>query len=137
GTIELAAPDGEGAAILFIEGQPSKVRTSVPVMYLGRVLLELGAIDERVLNDSLMTMSKSRRLHGEILREMGAISDAQLVTALKEQLLRKLHHMVDLAPETTFQYFDAFDALADYGGDEMVSIDPYPLVWSAVREAPP
>ena len=30
-----------------------------------------------------------------------------------------------------------FDALHSYGGDEVVSADPFPLVWAAVRGSPP
>ena len=38
--------------------------------------------------------------------------------------------------ETTFTYYDAFDALLGYGGDEEASLNPYPLVWAAIREEP-
>lgn len=136
GTIELAAP-GATASILFIDGQPAKVRTSEPVMYLGRVLLELGFINDARLNSSLLEMSRTRRLHGRILIDEGAITDDQLMRALEEQLRRKLHHIFTFPSDTTFAYYDSFDALHAYGGDEIVAADPLPLVWAAIREAPP
>ncbi len=137
GTIELRVPEGESASILFIDGQPAKVRTTEPVMYLGRVLLELGFIGEEQLNKSLLDMSQTRRLHGMILRDAGAITDEQLLAALNRQLEHKLYYIFTLPPETDFAYFDSFDALHSYGGDEIVSADPYPLVWAAVRGSPP
>ena len=137
GTIEIATPAGETAAILFIDGQPSKARTSAAVAYLGRVLLELGHIDDDQLNKSLMQLSQTRRLHGQILLESGAIDEAKLQSALRLQLVQKLRHTFTMPPESTFAYYDSFDSLHDYGGDDILSLDPLPLVWAAVREAPP
>ncbi|WP_198096900.1 hypothetical protein, partial [Clostridioides difficile] len=76
--LPISAP-GATASILFIDGQPAKVRTSEPVMYLGRVLLELGFINDARLNSSLLEMSRTRRLHGRILIDEGAITDDQLM----------------------------------------------------------
>lgn len=137
GTLELTAPSGESAAVLFIEGNPSKARTSEPVAYLGRVMLELGYISEVQLNHSLMEISKSKRLHGQVLLDAGIIRDDQLEEALRQQLVRKLRHTFSLPPETEFAYYDSFDSLHTYGSGDVVSIDPLPLTWAAVREAPP
>src|SRR5207253_2889680 len=32
---------------------------------------------------------------------------------------------------------DSFDALADYGGDDMPTVDPLPVVWACIRQTPP
>jgi curved DNA-binding protein CbpA len=137
GTIEVTHPDGPWASILVLEGQPSKGRTSEPVAYLGNVLLELGYIDDTTLNASLALMAKERRLHGQILRAMGKLTDEQLTGALRAQLVRKIEHLFDWPPDTKFAYYDGFDALHTYGGDDHVQLDPLPLVWSAIRTQPP
>jgi tetratricopeptide (TPR) repeat protein len=141
GTIELTPPAGAerpgSDAILFIEGQPTKVRTREQLGYLGRVLLERGYVTEEALDKSLVTLAKTKRLHGALLREAGVINDVQLRDALRVQLVRKLLHLASLPPQTAFVYYDAFDALHDFGGDDGAPIDPFPVVWAAVRAVPP
>ncbi len=136
GTMEFEGPAGETATILFIDGCPTKARTSEAVEYLGDVLLDLGEVSESAVKFSLRRVAEERRLHGEILVEAGSITSEQLVLGLRTQLARKLQYLARLPPETTFVYYDAFDGLAGYGGDEDASLDPYPLVWSAIREGP-
>jgi curved DNA-binding protein CbpA len=135
GTIELTA-GAAWAAIVFRAGRPAKARTSEAVAYLGRVILELGYIDDAKLDHAVAEMTLKKRLMGRILVEMGAIGDAQLLTALADQLGRKIRSMARLPADGTFAYYDGFDALAAYGGSEMVALDPLPLVASAIQEAP-
>jgi curved DNA-binding protein CbpA len=137
GTIELVAPDGGGGTLLVIDGQPTKARTTRPTAYLGRVLLELGFLTDDQLNTSLITLAERKRLHGQILLEAGLINEEQLELGLRAQLVRKMQALVHLPPDTVFSYYDAFDALANYGGDGHVGIDPFPIVWAAIREEPP
>lgn len=140
GTMEFRAPSGESATLLFLDGQPVKVRTSETIAYLGRVLLELEHITESALNFSLRKLAEKkqrRQLHGQILLEAGSITNEQLREGLRVQLHRKLQHLVRLPAETAFAYYDAFDALASYGGDEDVSVHAYAIVWGAIREQPP
>jgi len=136
GTMEFVGPTGETGTVLFIEGCPIKARTSEPVAYLGQVLQDLGMIDEATLNSSLRRLAEEKRLHGQILLEEGAITQDQLLQGLRMQLARKLQYVAHMPPETTFAYYEAFDPLAAYGGDEDATLDPYPLVWAAIREEP-
>jgi tetratricopeptide (TPR) repeat protein len=135
GTIELTA-GSTSAAIVFRGGRAAKGRTKDPVAYLGRVVLELGFIDDAKLDHALAEMALKKRLIGRILVEMGAISEAQLLSALGEQLIRRIRWMAHLPPEGTFAYYDAVDLLSAYGGPETVALDPLPLVASAIHEAP-
>jgi tetratricopeptide (TPR) repeat protein len=137
GTIELVAPHEDGGTILVIDGQPTKARTVRPTAHLGRVLLDLGLLTDEQLNGSLVTLAREKRLHGEILLEAGFIDEEKLELGLRAQLVRKMQALVHLPPETTFSYYDGFDALTAYGGDGHVGIDPFPIVWMAIREEPP
>jgi curved DNA-binding protein CbpA len=136
GTMELVGPNGETATILFIEGCPVKARISEPVVYLSAVLLEMGVVSEAAVKFSLRRLAEEKRLHGQILLEAGSITQEQLVLGLRMQLTRQLEYLARMPPETTFVYYDAFDGLAGYGGDEDASLDPYPLVWSSIRQEP-
>jgi hypothetical protein len=137
GTIELVAPDEDGGTILVIDGQPTKARTVRPTAYLGRVLLDLGLLTDAELNGSLQTLAREKGLHGEILLEAGLIDEEQLELGLRAQLVRKMQALIHLPPETVFTYYDGFDALTGFGGDGHVGIDPFPIVWMAIREEPP
>ncbi len=140
GTLELQVPGGRAATIALVEGRPAKVRTSEPVAHLGRVLLELGHLDEERLTRSLTDLAKEkasgRRLHGEVLRAQGVVDEAQLAEGLEAQVGRKLRHVAGMAPETTYAYFDGFDALGDWGAPAVRGVDPFPGLWAMVRESP-
>ena len=138
GTFEFAGPAGDGGTVLVIDGQPTKAKTIQATSYLGRVLLELGLLTDEQLDTSLRALAIQKRLHGQILMEAGVLNEEQLELGLRSQLVRKMQALVRLPPEATFCYYDAFDALASYGGDgQHVGIDPYPIVWAAIREEPP
>jgi tetratricopeptide (TPR) repeat protein len=140
GSLELFAPDRRSAAILFVEGRPAKVRTSEPVAHLGRVLLDLGHIAEDALNRSLAELAKAKAagpaLHGGLLLSQGLIDAAQLRAGLREQLTRKLRYVAAMSADTTYAYYDAFDALHGWGG-EGEGIDPVPLLWGMLLEYAP
>src|SRR5262249_53546695 len=135
GTLELCLPDARSTVVLT-SGKPTKARVHLPVPYLGRVLLERGHITEQQLDATLLDLAKTRRLHGRILLERGHITPQALRDGLREQLLRKVDALFDLPPQTTFEYFASYDALADYGGPEEVYGDPYAIVWRGIRRTP-
>ena len=137
GTLELTTPDNEIVTLLFIDGSPSKIATTEPVAYLGRVLVEIGALSTDAHEDSLRDLAAARMLHGQLLVESGALSHEQIRDGLREQLARKLGYLFSLTPATQYAYYDGFDALFQFGGDETTPIDPMPFVWRAVRDHTP
>jgi tetratricopeptide (TPR) repeat protein len=140
GSIELFAADRRNAVMLLAQGQPTKLRTSEPVAYLGRVLQDLGYLAEEQLSRSLHDLAKAKAvrptLHGELLLGQGLIDVSQLKAGLREQLARKLQFVAAMAPETAYAYYDGFDALRDWGG-EGEGIDTVPLFWGMLLEHPP
>lgn len=140
GTLDLRTPDKRSASVVFVAGQPGKVRTSEPVAYLGRVLLELGFLTEEQVTRSLAELAKQKasgsRLHGDLLLGQGIIDQAKLSKGLNEQIARKLMYAAAMPPETAYGYFDAFDGLARWGGASGIAVDPYGVLWSMVREHP-
>jgi tetratricopeptide (TPR) repeat protein len=141
GTIELFAPDKRSAAIVFLAGEPAKVRTSEPVAYLGRVLLELGHLTESQLDQSLAELAAQKRegarLHGELLRAKGIINETKLHAGLEEQLARKLRFVSRFPAETAYAYFEGFDSLRAWGGEAERGVDSLSLLWGVLRESPP
>jgi curved DNA-binding protein CbpA len=141
GTIELFAPDKRSAVVLFAKGEPTKVRTSDPVAYLGQVLFELGHLDEERLNRSLAELAKLKvagaKLHGALLIETGDIDAVKLRAGLAEQIGRKLRHAAGMPADTAYAYYDGFDALGSWGGGDSVGVDPVPYLWGMLREYTP
>jgi len=137
GTFDFSGPTGQSATVLFIEGQPTKARTTETTVYLGRVLFELGILSEEQLGILLPRLLGSTELHGQILTGEGLISEEQLELALRAQLVRQMQSLVRLPAETTYKYYECFDGLASYGGDGHVGIDPFPVVWACIRDEPP
>jgi hypothetical protein len=78
------------ARIYMRQGLPAFTELPTLEDVLGQVLMERGLIDQQTYNESLQRLSMGGKLHGQILREMGAITEAQLVDALCLQLRRKL-----------------------------------------------
>lgn len=141
GTIELLSADKRSAAIVFASGEPAKVRTSEPVAYLGRVMLELGFLTDEEHSRSLAELAKAKatgqKLHGELLVAMGVLKEPQLQAALREQVARKLRHIAGLPPDTKYGYFDGHDSLRGWGREAPRGVDPLPILWGMLREYPP
>jgi hypothetical protein len=111
------------------------VRTSDAVCFLGSVMQELGMISQEQHDASLERMQESPRLQGEILVELGATDPERVDVALRAQIERKIEHLFNLPPETTFAYYDGIDALATYGRAP-TPIDLFPVLWRGVRKHP-
>jgi hypothetical protein len=139
GTFIFRAPDGASAEVLLHEGLPAKARLSTPPIYLGQVLLELGAIDAAMLDASLRDMAGGgapKKLHGVILVERGAIDRSALDQALRVQLLQKLAQVARMPPPTVFEFYADWDGLAEFGA-EATPIEALAAVWASIREQPP
>src|SRR5689334_5134748 len=77
GSLELQADGGRSGRIELWRGRISSVRTTPAVAYFGTVAYELGCIDTATLDATLLEISKTKRLHGEVLVARGAITAAQ------------------------------------------------------------
>lgn len=135
GSLVLRALEGDATVehtVHFDEGAPVKVRTGRPVAYLGDVLVEIGMLDEDGLEASRLSLAASGGLHGELLLRTGRIDRSGLMAGLREQVARKMAYLFTLPKETTYAFFEGTNLLEDFGGPELVPVDPLKLVWNAV-----
>jgi tetratricopeptide (TPR) repeat protein len=137
GTMELGAPDGRAATILFVSGMPAKVRLSEPTLFLGEILVELGLVADETHQVALAQHQASGDLYGRALVAQGAIDEEQLLQGLAVQLSRKVELLFTMPPDTQFAYYDAYDALETYGGPELPQVDPFAALWAGVHASPP
>ncbi|MGZ3419246.1 MAG: J domain-containing protein [Polyangiales bacterium] len=129
--------DNSAADVLtLVDGCPAKIRISDPIEHLGRVLLEIGAIDDAAYNESLMALGRGEGLVGQILVAHGKIDQATLEKGMRTQLVRKLGHLFSRGPGTRYAYYDGADFLARYGGPELFPVDPAPAIVASVRGNP-
>ncbi len=133
GTLVLEAPGGAKSAVWFEDGAPMKAKTAEPVIYLGRLLLEMGAIDDATESQTLAEVAKLRRLHGEILVARGAIDMDTLKDALREQLARQIEWMFTLPPQTIYGFYEGKNFLDQWGGRDMPRSKPLAMVWRGIH----
>ncbi|MCU0691026.1 MAG: J domain-containing protein [Polyangiaceae bacterium] len=137
GSLVLHGDDGSNSTIFLSGGVPSKVRTSYSGTYLGRVLLQLGFLDDATLKATTELVRPGAVLHGQLLVSMGKIDQAQLVAGLREQLMRRMIRLFDkLGDLTTYAFYSGINLLDDYGGPELTPVDPFRLIWEGVHVRP-
>jgi curved DNA-binding protein CbpA len=133
GTTLFTEPGGAEHAVLFEDGAPAKVRSGVLVAPLDRVILEHGLLDEATLSKSLIEVSKRRVLHGRYLVSQGLLEREVVVEVLRLQLVKKLAHLFELPQETKYAYYAGENLIADYGGPELLPVEPLAVIMSGVR----
>ncbi len=137
GTMELAGPDGRAVSIWFVDGMPAKARLTDGVLFLGDILVELGFVTDEQHQLLLTQNQVSGDLYGQALLAQGAITAEQLMEGLGTQLSRKVEYVFSLPVETTFAYYDGYNALAAFGADDYPQVDPLVAMWAGVRTSPP
>src|SRR5882672_5042817 len=124
---------GLSHVIFFRSGSPAKIRTGELVAPLGRVLFDLGLLDEQTLNDSLHELGGAQVLHGQLLLQRGAIDESTLIAGLRAQVIEKMAYLYALPSDTTYSFYQDLNLLEDWGGPEMTPVDPLGLVSGGVR----
>jgi hypothetical protein len=132
GSFVFQAPGGGRSAVYMKNGIPRKAKTAEPVIHLGRLLLELGTIDEIVYNRTLSQVAKERKLHGQILLEVGAIDEHALEIGLSEQLMRQLLWLFELPARSAYGFYQSHNFLEKWAGDGAL-VEPLALIWRGVR----
>jgi hypothetical protein len=133
----LMHPDRGRAAIYFVNGAPCKVRTPELVSPLDETLVRMGKIDEATVTDTLRAVARTKQLHGRYLVENGFITEDDLSSALRQQLVNKVGHMFRYEPDTRYAYFDGVDLLSDYGGANLTTCEPLVLIMMGARKFVP
>ena len=128
--------------ILFVAGEPAEVRTSEPVAYLGQ--RAAGARPYRRARAQPLARGAREAQGGRAqaprrscCSRRGLIDATKLRAGLAEQIGRKLHHVAAMPADTAYAYYDGFDVLRGWGGDDGAPADPVPHLWNMVREYTP
>ncbi len=134
GTLVLETPDKVRHAAHFSEGTPDAAHSSLPVTPLGRVLLEMGLLEEIAHTGTLKRALAAQKRHGVQMLEEGVITPEQLAAGLREQLTRRLASFFQLPPATAFGFYEGADFLKDkVPTEDRFGADPLAVLWRGVR----
>jgi len=124
------------ALVTVSQGQIAGVWTSEPVSYLGQLLHEAGALTDPQLSASLAEMATSKTLLGQVLLASGIITPDRLASALRQQRLRKLHHVFTFPSTSRFNFYSDIDLVGARPND-VEPADPLPSIWRGLAALPP
>ena len=136
GTFELADDPTQYALVAVSQGLIAGVWTSEPVSYLGQLLYEAGAITDVQLRASLAELAASKTLQGQIFLAHGIITPDRLGAALRQQRLRKVHHIFTFPATSRFNFYADIDLVGARPND-VEPADPLPSIWRGLAALPP
>jgi tetratricopeptide (TPR) repeat protein len=132
GYLSLKAAGEQVTLIYFRDGTPVMALLPRNAEHLGRILLETGVINQATFDESLQRLASTGMRQGEILLEMGAITEEQLSQGLKLQLRRKLIGLFALRDGE----FEIYAVDHPYGrGEEAAQMRVHPrrIIYHGVR----
>jgi tetratricopeptide (TPR) repeat protein len=125
----------QDSTVSIVRGAPAKVRTTLEVPTLGQVLMDLGHIDQRMNDETLLFAQRGGGLHGAVLMACGLLDKAALEEGLRHQTARRLIEIIrTVGSSTRFAFYRDVDLLVSWGGVETTRIDPWWLMWMGNRE---
>lgn len=133
GSVVFQDPDARKSALTVAEGVIIKVRTPEPVVRLGDLLQEVGAIDATALERGLRHAKQAGIALGQALLRLEAVAPEVLDAVLAEQLARRVLWVSGLPPETRYGFYSGTDHLENWGAGAVES-EPLSLIWRAARE---
>jgi curved DNA-binding protein CbpA len=80
-------------ALELEEGRPVAVRSNLVGECLGQILVRLGRITDKDMEESVRRMKRGEGMQGEILLAMDLMSEEDLASALREQAEEKLYEI--------------------------------------------
>ena len=76
--------------VFFVDGRPTLVRSNLASEFLGQILTDQGLITQEQCDNTLEAIRRTGKKQGELLVEMGILSEGNLRYGLEEQVRIKL-----------------------------------------------
>jgi tetratricopeptide (TPR) repeat protein len=137
GTLFFIAADATEHVIYFQQGAPAKARIGYECAHLGRVLLDFGFIDQETYDSTAATREQNGGLHGQMLLSLGKIDENQLLSGLREQLMRRMTRLLaKLDDAAIYMFYAGVNLLDGWGGPELTPVDPLRVLCLGLRARP-
>jgi hypothetical protein len=111
---------------------PAKVRLRESVARLGEVLAEQGVLDFGAIDGAVAGAKRLGILLGEYLVGHDLVSRDALASGLEGQLLRRIGHAANMAPELEYAFYRDVDLLSGWSGEVVLS-HPLNAILASVR----
>jgi hypothetical protein len=134
GVVKLDTRTGQHSLYLR-EGYPVSVTLPGSAELLGKVLVEMGILDEAVHRQTMAQPPPKGKRYGEMLLEKGLVTADQMRLGLKAQVRRKLHRLFFLNDGTWVFQTGKHDR--GLQGPESLRVHPYRAIYHGVRSAWP
>ena len=115
------------------DGQPVGVSLPGSAEMIGKVLVEMGLMDEATHRQTLATPPPRGQRYGDMLIEKKLVSVEQMKLALKAQVRRKLHRLFFL-PDGVFAFEEMQHSVGVFK-DEPLKVQPSRAISQGVRSA--
>ena len=79
--------------VFFVDGRPTLVRSNLASEFLGQILTDQGLITQEQCDNTLEAIRRTGKKQGELLVEMGILSEGNLRHGLEEQVRIKLYEI--------------------------------------------
>ncbi len=79
--------------VFFVDGRPTSVRSNLATEFLGQILTDQGLITQEQCDNTLEAIRRTGKKQGELLVEMGILSEGNLRYGLEEQVRIKLYEI--------------------------------------------
>ncbi|HEY0138210.1 MAG TPA: DUF4388 domain-containing protein, partial [Nannocystis sp.] len=79
--------------VFFVDGRPTLVRSNLASEFLGQILTDQGLITQEQCDNTLEAIRRTGKKQGELLVEMGILSEGNLRYGLEEQVRIKLYEI--------------------------------------------
>ena len=133
GTIVFRELEGATNTLYFVDGAPAQAKTSRPTALLGAELARDGVVSREAVEKAVESAKRLGALLGEYLIGNGMLSAEALAQALSRQLRKKLASLVNLPPETTYEFYSDVNALSAWGGGEPITCHPLDGILACAR----
>jgi len=134
GVVRLETRMGQHALFLR-DGYPVSVTLPGSVEMIGKVLLEMGFLDENNYRQSMAQPPPKGKRFGDFLIERGLVTAEQVRLGLKAQVRRKLHRLFFLNDGSWV--FQAGEHNQGIQGTESLRVHPYRAIYHGVRSSWP
>jgi tetratricopeptide (TPR) repeat protein len=134
GLMTIQADEAENT-IYFRDGMPVSAQVADMVEPVGRILLELGYINDELYNMSLVQAAETGQRQGEVLQSIGAVGPDQVEQAFKLQVLRKLLRLFKLREAQFALYREDHELARTPEEAARMRVHPRRIIYHGIRNA--
>ncbi|MBI5534729.1 MAG: hypothetical protein HY898_18530 [Deltaproteobacteria bacterium] len=133
GSLVIRDPDSKSHVMYFEGGVPTRVQVGNPIAPIGEELIAARLIAPPAMDACTMAARQQGLRVSDFLVQQGLVAAEGMTQALRSQLLHRVEWLVKLPDETTYEFYQDFNALARWAGDGQAECEPLDIILAANR----